>query len=261
MSGKNYYQVGETYGTPELISSYIGSGMLDAQFDFNVFDAILVSVIKEDVGFEDLRARLKQSILYYGEHNLMGNMTGNQDRNRFMALATGDVRFDEDGKLAGYSRNINKTTEAGFDKLAMMHAIIMTLPGIPVIYYGDEIGMTGANDPDNRRDMIFSGLTERQSALFNTVKKLTHLRSENPLFMFGDLKFIQVKKDLMIYSRNYFDKTAIVIINTGNNTENISLPAIDNYKSLKSIFSNDLIFENNNIFVETKPMKFDILIN
>lgn len=51
---KTYYQVGETYGTPELIDSYIGSGLLDAQFDFNLFDAMISAVIKEEVGFETL---------------------------------------------------------------------------------------------------------------------------------------------------------------------------------------------------------------
>ncbi|MEZ4908432.1 MAG: alpha-amylase family glycosyl hydrolase [Saprospiraceae bacterium] len=259
-TGKTYYQVGETYGTPELISSYIGSGMLDAQFDFNVFDAILNSVIKDDVGFEDLEARLKQSMQYYGEHNLMGNMTGNQDRNRFMSLATGDVKFDEDGKLAGWSRNIEKTTEEGFEKLAMMHSLIMTLPGIPVIYYGDEIGMTGGNDPDNRRDMKFSGLTEQQSELFNTVKTLTHLRSNNPLFLFGDLKFIKVTKDLLIYSRNYFDKSAIVIINTSDEVQHIEIPVSENQKNLKSILNNEIKIENDKLIIDIKPMKFDILM-
>ena len=37
----------------------------------------------------------------------------------------------------------------------MFLAFNFTIPGIPVIYYGDEIGMTGANDPDNRRQMRF----------------------------------------------------------------------------------------------------------
>ena len=39
-----------------------------------------------------------------------------------------------------------------------MHTWIFTVPGIPVTYYGDEFGLPGANDPDNRRPMKFEGL-------------------------------------------------------------------------------------------------------
>ena len=137
------YQVGETYGTAELIASYINTGMLDGQFDFNVFDAALAGICLEGAGFDRLGERLEQSIAYYGTNHLMGNMSGNQDKPRLMSMATGEVRFDEDAKLAGWTRDINKQTPAGFKKVAMMHAINFFIPGIPCIYYGDEIGMPG----------------------------------------------------------------------------------------------------------------------
>lgn len=50
-----------------------------------------------------------------------------------------------------------------------MHSLIMTLPGIPVIYYGDEIGLTGGNDPDNRRMMKFNNLDKNESKLLEKV--------------------------------------------------------------------------------------------
>ncbi|MDV7396578.1 alpha-amylase family glycosyl hydrolase, partial [Arthrospira platensis SPKY1] len=92
---RSYYQVGETYGSPELIGSYVGSGLLDGQFDFNVFDAMLSSVIRDETGFDILAERIKQSINYYGSFNLMANITGNQDKPRFMSLASGDISFQE----------------------------------------------------------------------------------------------------------------------------------------------------------------------
>jgi glycosidase len=259
-TGKSYYQVGETYGTPELISSYIGSGMLDAQFDFNVYDAMLNSIIKEELGFDVLASRLSQSMKYYGVNNLMGNMTGNQDKTRFMALASGDVSFEEDGKLAGWSRNISKTNKEGFSKLAMMHSLIMTIPGIPVIYYGDEIGMTGGNDPDNRRVMKFTGLNTEESALFNKVAALTSLRKNNPVFMFGDFKILKAEKDVLVFSRKYFDKTAVVIINSNKIKSNVKFN-INNNKGLKSKFGSAYKINNKEVNVEMMPMSYEVLMN
>jgi len=259
-TGKSYYQVGETYGTPELISSYIGSGMLDAQFDFNVYDAMLNSIIKEDVGFDVLASRLNQSMKYYGVNNLMGYMTGNQDKIRFMALASGDISFEEDGKLAGWTRNISKTTKEGFSKLAMMNSLIMTIPGIPVIYYGDEIGMTGGNDPDNRRVMKFAGLNSDESALFNKVATLTSLRKNNPVFMFGDFKIIKAEKDVLVFSRKYFDKTAIVIINSNKSKSNVKF-IIDDTTGLKPKFGSTYKISNKEVNLDIMPMSYEVLMN
>ncbi len=97
----------------------------------------------------------------------------------------------------------------------------MTIPGIPVIYYGDEIGLTGGNDPDNRRDMKFENLNEAEQTLFDKIAKLAHLRRENPVFLFGDFRFDYVKEKTIMFSRHYFNKTAIVL-NTvfGNKVSN-----------------------------------------
>ena len=44
---------------------------------------------------------------------------------------------------------------SSYEKLKLHLAYLLTIPGVPIIYYGDEIGMTGAADPDNRRMMRF----------------------------------------------------------------------------------------------------------
>ena len=261
-TGKKYYQVGETYGTPELINSYISTGMLDGQFDFNIYDALIQSIIKDDTGFDLLEQKMLQSIKYYSVHNLMGYMTGNQDKVRFMALATGDVSFDENSKYAGWSRKIIKKTPEGYAKLALMHTFIMTFPGIPVIYYGDEIGMTGANDPDNRRDMKFNNLNKDEQNLFNKVSKLTHLRVENPVFLFGNMKFLKAGKDIVVYSRKYFDKIAIVFVNNTNKDREIEVKLNKNYniKDLKGIFGSKYNIKKQKITVNLKPLSAEILV-
>ncbi len=224
-SGKAVYQVGETYGSPELIASYVRSGLLDAQFDFNVYDAAIGALCQENSGFENLAFRLKQSQQYYGSHHLMGNMSGNQDKNRFMAMATGEVRFDEDGKLAGWTRNIEQKTEAGFRKLSLMHAINLTIPGVPCIYYGDDIGFTGGNDPDNRRMMKFDGLEKQEKELLEQVSMLSKLRRQLPALSYGSFRIIESKDpNVMIFERRYFDQLVRVVINKSPETKTFADP-------------------------------------
>lgn len=260
-TGKTIFQIGETYGTPDLISSYIGSGMLEGQFDFNVFDALLAAICQEEKGWDGFHDRLQQSFDYYGTHNLMGYITGNQDKPRLMALATGDIRFDEDSKLAGWTRDIQKKNQVGYDRAALLHAIIMTIPGLPVIYYGDEIGLTGGNDPDNRRMMKFTDLTEQELMLRDKVSKLANLRRSNMALLYGDFDFLQVDKDVLVFSRKYFKDKIILIANKSNTPQSIKIPLENavskNYWSTN--FDSKLVIEGKIATIQLAPRSFEIL--
>ena len=161
----------------------------------------------------------------------MGNMTGNQDRVRFISYASGDVKFDEDGKAAGWTRNIQITDSTAFDKLAMLHAFNISIPGIPCIYYGDEIGMPGANDPDNRRMMKFNHLTSREKKLKKTVEKLLKLRQNSMALIYGTTT-INTEGEVLIIKRKYFDDTVISIFNKSGKTFNYNGEKIENGKFL-----------------------------
>ena len=65
---KSVYQIGETFGSRELIGSYVGSGQLDAQFDFNLyFDARSVFAIDAEP-FTKLDNSIAETFNYYGCH-------------------------------------------------------------------------------------------------------------------------------------------------------------------------------------------------
>ena len=197
------YQIGETYGSPELIRSYINTGMLDAQFDFNLYDASVGVFATNNASLKRVSDQLKESLKYYGHHHLMGNITGNQDRVRFISYASGDVKFNEGGKEAGWTRDIKITDSTAFDKLLMLHAFNLSIPGVPCIYYGDEIGMPGANDPDNRRMMKFDHLTKKEKNLKQKLARLIKLRTHSMPLIYGTTD-IKTKGNVMIITREYF---------------------------------------------------------
>ena len=211
-SDRHIYQVGETYGNPELISSYVSSGQLDAQFDFNYYDAMVDALAKDHTDFSNLQRVLEESLKYYGDHHLMGNITGNQDRARFISYADGALDFAEDAKLAGWTREITNQGPEGYEKLTMLHALLMTSPGVPCLYYGDEIGLPGGNDPDNRRMMQFDGLNEDQLEVRNTVSELANLRQDRMSLQYGSTRVMMATEDFLVLRRNYLGELTTLVI-------------------------------------------------
>ncbi|MCF6366947.1 MAG: hypothetical protein L3J35_12190 [Bacteroidales bacterium] len=253
---KKLFQIGATYGSPELISSYVNTGQLDAQFDFNVYDA-MVSAITENGSFENLARVLKTSQKYYGSNHLMGNITGNQDRGRFISYASGSLRFDEDAKLAGWTREVGVLDTAGYKKCAVLNAIVSTIPGIPVIFYGDEIGIPGGSNPDNQKMMRFDNLILKEKELKGITKKLLHFRKSSMPLMFGDLQIIEATETGFIFSRNYFNETVYVIINSGKENKTFEIKT-DN-KNLKALFKTNFTTNNNGLEIILGGNSFEIL--
>jgi glycosidase len=223
LPGRTFYQIGETYGSTALINSYIKPGMQDAQFDFNVYDTYIWATTRPDGSFEGLAGRLAEDLSVYGSHHLMGNITGNHDRSRYICLASGDVSQDEDQKLAGWHRDIRVTNPKGYRYLEMLHALNFTLPGVPCIYYGDEFGQPGANDPDNRRWMQFEGLTPDERHVLDCTKHLAAMRAGSMALLYGDYKLLRADKDILAYSRTYMGETIVTVLNKGTKTTEVAI--------------------------------------
>jgi len=254
------YQIGETYGGPELIGSYVNSGMLDAQFDFNVYDDALAVLIRPSESFERLDASLHQSMRFYGSHNLMGYISGNQDRGRFTSYAGGSLRFDEDAKLAGWTRTIEVGNPDAYLVTAILFAFNMTIPGLPVIYYGDEIGMAGGNDPDSRRMMRFDELDKEELQLKEKVGKLASLRRNSLALIYGDFESLLVTEDTYAYCRSFFDQIVIVVMNKGSQTKNLTFDIPERFEgiSLQSHFGTLPGLRKNRMSVTLGSRSFDI---
>lgn len=216
------YQIGETYGSYDLIRGYVSTGMLDAQFDFNQYDAAVSAFATKDGNYANLTETLQKGLEYYGHHHLMGNISGNQDRARFISYASGDVTFDEDAKKAGWTRDIVMSDSTAFDRLGMLQAFNMTMPGVPVIYYGDEYGSIGANDPDNRKMMKFNGLSDREKNLRQLVQELVHLRRNSMSLLYGTTQVMAENNGLLVIKRSYFGEETTVLFNENAISMNIA---------------------------------------
>ena len=259
--GRIVYQIGETYGSPELISGYVGAGMLDAQFDFNVYDASIGVFGRDKDSFIRLDEILHQSFQYYGNHNLMGYITGNQDRARFISYAGGGLGWEENGKLAGWTRKVGVGDPVGYRKLSMLTAFDMTIPGIPVIYYGDEIGMPGGNDPDSRRMMRFDSLSDDERQTLATARKLGGIRKDHLSLVYGDFKTLLVTDKTFAYARNYFGDVTVVIFNkdTIHRELRIRWPGWLERTDLQANFGNAFGWEEETLIISLEPYTFEIL--
>ncbi|MBR5574385.1 MAG: hypothetical protein IKW35_07825, partial [Paludibacteraceae bacterium] len=216
---RHIWMIGETYGAPALIGSYVKTGMLNAQFDFNIYHTAIDVLGKPEQSLTKMNNTILESLGAYGAHHTMGNISGNHDKCRFISLAGKAVSWDENDKAAGWTRHIgvtadgNKELEAHAYRMAMLLEVInFTIPGVPCVYQGDEYGEAGANDPDNRHMMKFDGLNKEQAAFRAKVQELAQLRRNNMALLYGEYIPVEVTDTLLHFQRTYMGDIVDVVI-------------------------------------------------
>lgn len=225
LRNKDYWMIGETYGNAALIGSYVKAGMLNAQFDFNIYHcAIDVFSNHWDRPMNDLANTIEESGAAYGAHHTMGNISGNHDKARFVSLAGGDLSWDENDKSAGWNRHVGVGDSVrGYAKQLLLNKLNLTLPGVPCIYQGDEYGQEGANDPDNRRFMRFSGYNRFEQHNLDEVKALAKMRRGSLALQLGDYIPLYTDHDVHIFLRTYLGEGMLVAINNAEAPFDITL--------------------------------------
>ena len=220
---RHIWMIGETYGDTKLIGSYVKSGLLNSQFDFNIYHTAIDVLGKPNQSLKSINKTILESLAAYGSHHTMGNISGNHDKCRFISLAGGAVSWNENDKAAGWEREIGVTAdgdatreEAAYKAAMLLEVINLTIPGVPCIYQGDEYAEAGANDPDNRNMMKFSGLSERQQQFRNEVQKLVQLRRNSLPLIYGEYIPVTVADNLLVFDRTYMGQTVRVTIDLAN---------------------------------------------
>ncbi len=242
---KKVYQIGETFGSYDLISSYVNNGQLSAQFNFNVYDVALPTFLESKMSFSALDAEIKKSFLVYGENNLMGNIMDSHDKNRFMAFADGDLDVTQWSAVEeGWNNPPRVDNPANYEKAKLYYSYMNTIPGLPVIYYGSEFGMTGASDPDNRRMMRFGEeLNQFEKRMLGDVRKIINLRKNHPALRYGDFLTLQADENVYSYIRSGVNERILIILNKSEKSVplQLNIPVMYGIKSAGNLLTDEKI--------------------
>jgi len=221
--GKTFFMVGETISSRSKIMEYVGDSELNSQFDFPLYWAIRDVFAWQTQGFKHMEQEIKNSQTAYGAGRPMSVFIGNHDFARFATLSNGDIKpnsNEKDDKII-----VAPPTSETYKKIKLAMTFLMTNPGIPMIYYGDEIGLAGKGDPDNRRMMKFD-LSAEEKDLFDYISKLILIRKQNPASRYGVNKTILAENDFYAYSNVWFDNEIVVVLNrsTSPAVRNLNMP-------------------------------------
>lgn len=223
--------VGEIFnGDPEVTSFFAGGiehrGIdtgLDTPFDFPVYFA-LRDVLTHEKPMTQLAAVLRQDALYPHPERLVP-FIGNHDTTRFLTQAGGSV-----------------------PRLKLALGLLTTLRGMPQIYSGDEIGMDGGEDPDNRHDFpggfpgdahnafTKAGRTAEEQDIFAWTTGLLALRSQHLELQTGIEQNLFADADTFAFVRapadsgcspNHADVRLLIIVNKAQHSNNVDLPVAE----------------------------------
>jgi glycosidase len=235
VSGEHFYMVGETFtGDRDLIAYYVNSSMLDGQFDFPLRMQLVNKMIMRQGTMSELAAFMDSNDDYYGA-GIMSTFIGNHDIPRVIHLAEDIPVWNSewtDGKDLAWNNIPLPNNLAPFERMALGFTLILTTPGAPLIYYGDEVGMAGAGDPDNRRFMQWDGYSMGQEFLLDHVTTLNAIRSEQLPLRRGDRTTLSADADTFVYEMAYGAERVFVAINRADAQRSAGgLPA-GNYQDL-----------------------------
>ncbi len=227
------YFVGETYdfGNRDYLKSFVDPATrLDGQFDFPLRLELLEAVVTRRSTMTALRAFVDGNDTFYGANALMSPWLGNHDLGRVIHMGEDVPMWDNpyaDGKnRAFHDQPTLPSYRAPFERVANGFVFLYTSPGVPLMYYGDEVGLPGAGDPDNRRFMQWSAYSADQLWLRERVEALGQLRARHPALRRGTRTSLSATDDTYLYSMSDGEETLYVAINRGDAEQTVSgLPA------------------------------------
>lgn len=160
---------------------------------------------------------MKQEMIQFMTPSVMCSMNqlSNHDHSRFLTRTNHKV-----GRVSDLGSDA-----AGEDvELAVFRQGVlmqMTWPGAPTVYYGDEAGVVGFTDPDNRRTYPWG---KENQQLIDFYRDCIYLRKLNSSLKTGSLIFIESGKNYVCYGRFNAEEKIIVVINTSKEDLEIELP-------------------------------------
>ncbi|HEY6036133.1 MAG TPA: alpha-amylase family glycosyl hydrolase [Kofleriaceae bacterium] len=206
-------------GSTTSFRPYLDAGF-DSAFHYPLY-AALVSAIGKSGSVDDVARAVASGIATVGA-------------DRAMSL----VLFADDHDVARFTNQpgVGVPEDEIRRRLLLAYDLVFTLPGIPLLYYGDELGMYGGGDPDNRRDLPAWAMDPAARAqphpgsavagadqVFARVQKLAHLRTTVPALATGAYKELWRQNgaqntNVFAFSRGTGAGMRIVVIGNGSRT-------------------------------------------
>lgn len=143
------------------------------------------------------------------------NELDNHDHSRFLTRTNSRVgRINTVGARAA---------EEGINKAILREAVAiqMTWPGAPTVYYGDEAGVCGFTDPDNRRTYPWG---HEDQYLVQFYRDAIRMHRELPVLKYGSVKMLKEDYNLISFGRFNENEQVVVVINNNNENKKVEIP-------------------------------------
>ena len=252
--GTDYYLKGETamgwsghsleanqeqYGA---INSYMGAEGLDGQADFVLYHAVVDSVfVQGSEDYQHLDYWTNRSQDQYTSGSVMVPYVGSHDVPRLASRAdtgTSDAyhQWFEDGLPGqpGDSDAYNVSLQA--------YGWLLTTPGAPLLYYGDEYGEYGGADPDNRHMYRNSSTwSTLENNLFEAIQDIGQLRQESVALRRGVYSTVHAEADRLVYAMTHEDETMNIILNRGSEWNWDGFSQNDRVRFGESVYENSIL--------------------
>jgi 4-alpha-glucanotransferase len=206
---------------------YFMGDELDSVMNYPMRNALIDGVLGR-ISSKELDERLmslKENYPRQAYYSLL-NMVSSHDVERILTLMGGaPSRYDVDReyqskfKLDGYALTLAQ------DRATVIVALLMTLPGVPCIFYGDEVGMQGYGDPFCRACMPWDRFEEidPDGRVRNRYKNMIALRKMSKAFSIGEFESVYTEGYVYGFVRYYDKDMFVVIVNCGNSNENVRI--------------------------------------
>ena len=196
---------------------YFLGGELDSVMNYPFREAI-IDYLKYG-NYERFYGTCKMLSSHYPKHNanLLMNLLGTHDTERILTVLGVDT---VDG-FTNAELSTKKMTKAEYNKaksmLKLAYAVVATVPGVPCIYYGDEVGMQGYRDPFNRLPFPWG---KEDTEILDYYRKIGKIRRAEPIFCDGGFKLLECNSDYLAFARYTDEEFTVTLVNRSQSKYN-----------------------------------------
>ena len=134
-----------------------------------------------------------------------------------------------------------------------------TFPGIAGIYYGDEIGLNGGNEPNNREAFPWNDEGSWDINLQNYIREIMNIKSSNNILKYGNFQLLPNQNDAIVFRRALRDKSLLCIFNRSEDQKNIKISSTAH--GIEQIFGNsDIQLDDGNILISELQKNTGLII-